>query len=145
MINEEDVDRFLMHYGVKGMKWGQRRAANKAAKKAIKKQSRSEIAADRDKFLQNRMKNVLAEAMKDEKSLIQTRLPADTASTLMSGREFAQRVMSGGLVDAQRTRVYATRNKSGQYKLNDDYEQFVPTYKKQRQKFVEEYAKKNSK
>ena len=36
MANEQAVDDFLAHYGVKGMKWGQRRARKKELNKAAK-------------------------------------------------------------------------------------------------------------
>ncbi len=31
MTTEDEVDEFLEHYGVQGMKWGARRASNRAS------------------------------------------------------------------------------------------------------------------
>lgn len=52
-MNEEDVDAFLAHYGVKGMRWGRRKAQDSSGprtptRKELKKMDRTNRDADID-------------------------------------------------------------------------------------------------
>lgn len=52
LIDVEDIDAFLEHHGVKGMKWGTRRAVRRE-NRAAKKQVRQEFNAARNAQIQS--------------------------------------------------------------------------------------------
>lgn len=66
-MNEEDIDAFLAHYGVKGMKWGRRKAQYSSdptslSKRELKKRDRAsrnaEIDAARERVAKAQLSNV---------------------------------------------------------------------------------------
>jgi hypothetical protein len=59
MTYEEQIDDFLEHSGVKGMKWGERRAVNKASKAADNEKRNTAIDAARKEYSTNARKNYL--------------------------------------------------------------------------------------
>lgn len=55
MISDQAIEDFLEHYGVQGMKWGVRRAANKASVAKFRKQGLTGRQAKRTVRYQNRV------------------------------------------------------------------------------------------
>lgn len=119
----DEVDDFLEHYGVKGMKWGQR-------KKVSRKENRQMNKEAADKFYGEKAESLYKEAKKGgEKVLIKTRTTGDYADTVLTGKEFAQQLEQGRAMDVRMTEVFARQLKPNEaYTLND---QQIGAYKKQ--------------
>jgi hypothetical protein len=119
-----EVDNFLAHYGVKGMRWGHRKpddSGGAAPKKRSRKELRAVNKAGREKFNQDRADKVLGAALKKgDGVLIKTHMPYDQYPTIMSGKEFTTYLSRGGAFDIRMTDIYATKDeKAGTYVLND--------------------------
>ncbi len=116
-MSDEDS---LAHYGVKGMKWGQRKAAG-SSPKITRKQNRQMNRDAENKFNAKKASDIYAEGKKlGDKVLIQTRLPGDSVRTITTGKEFANHLERGGVFDLKVTEIYARQPKQGgQYVLND--------------------------
>lgn len=110
-----DIDNFLEHYGVKGMKWGVTKGDYKALSKADKKQYRKKSFRERAKTLREaQVKNaeMTLEAAKKGGSdvFIRTRRPQDSVPIIMTGKELTKHMMSGGVMDVKMTQVYGYAN-----------------------------------
>lgn len=113
----------LQHVGVKGMRWGHRKAeptSSKPSKPA--KMTRKEVRADKDRFYQDKLSNVINKSLKDPKTLVQLTTPGDTFATVVTGRQFVEYASNGGLLNAKTTDIYATLTKDG-YQLNENINQ----------------------
>lgn len=122
---------FLMHYGVQGMRWGQRRAQKRADKAAYK----SELKRHKEKFYSDKMDRVLKTALDDPESIINVygRHGYDTvpSNMLVLGREFVEGAKMGKIMDARYTDVYAYSNKGADGKTGYEYnENFNAKYVK---------------
>lgn len=151
-IEQDQIDNYLAHYGVLGMKWGVRKAESreriargehtskpgklrkagkeenssspakktpsKAAEKpkVTRKEHRANVRAERDKFYQDKAKNLLDTAMKNSENLI----IADYGwgPVVRTGEEFAKRVISGGRFNVKTSDVFAIQTSQG-YQLQD--------------------------
>lgn len=93
----DEVVDFLEHYGVKGQQWGVRRAQKKAAKTEHKKQ----LASNRE----HKAASLMNLAIKNpENTLINL-----NGRTVVTGKEFAEHMIAGGLLDVRASHVFATR------------------------------------
>ena len=111
MSNDMDVDSFLSHYGIKGMRWGVRKSSvNTDPSK--KKPTRSEKKAAKKEFYQQKAQRVLTKAMDDPETLINLKTPA-TFPSIVSGREFVDYVSRGGAFDIKLTDVFAEKTPDG--------------------------------
>ena len=122
---------FLTHYGVQGMRWGQRRAQKRADKAAYK----SELKKHKEKFYSDKMDRVLKTALDDPESIINVygRHGYDTmpSNMLVTGREFVEGAKMGKIMDARYTDVYAYSNKGKDGKTGYEYnENFNARYVK---------------
>ena len=97
-MTQNDTDDFLAHYGVKGMKWGKRRAA-RAEKKAQEKYERSSEDARQAEEARTKMKKASIDSLsnKELQSLVQRMNLEQQFSTLQdktktksAGRKFAE-------------------------------------------------------
>lgn len=119
---------FLMHHGVKGMKWGERRAqkrANKAEYKSEMQEYRKNKSAAKEKFYNDKMESVYKTALKDPQAIINVyaRHGYDTvpSNMLVTGREFVEGAKMGKIMDARYTDVYAYSNKGKDGKTGYTY------------------------
>ena len=118
----------LLHYGVKGMKWGVRKPKYTESRKEYK----SRVKAERREHDEKKLDNVLKTSLeKGNDVLITTRTPGDMAITIATGKEFVDHLSRGGAFDARVTDVFAIKdNKTGQYVQNEP----TPAYQKSKRK-----------
>ena len=132
----ENVENFLEHFGVKGMKWGVRRnrdssdggesnsrrdqkstgAKRKTAKKELEAYNREAA----EKFYLDKADRVLKTAANDPESLISVRVWGTSHPTVATGREYVNFMTRGGIMDILATDVLATTNKDGVYVRNEN-------------------------
>lgn len=121
----DGVDDFLAHYGVKGMRWGQRKKFTES-----RKQYKGRIKSEQRAFEQQKLDIVLKTSIKrGEDVLVSTRIPGDTVKTIMTGKQFVDRAIAGGLMDGRSTDIFASLDKKQkQFVLNPEAgKQYVPT------------------
>ena len=124
-----DNDVALEHYGVKGMKWGQRRAQKRESRqafKAEKKAYKQNVRKERNDFYDKKAKSVVATAAKDPKSLISVYGYHDISTIpsekIVTGKEFITGLSGGAVFNVKYTDVYATLNqKTKSYELNENF------------------------
>lgn len=115
----------LRHFGVKGMRWGHRKPSDDGgSSKSLKprKMTRQEVKADKDKFYQDKLSNVVNKSLKDPKTLVTLKAQGEAYATVVTGKEFLDYAKRGGILDAKTTDIYATRTKDG-YQLNENANQ----------------------
>lgn len=123
MINEETTDEFLLHYGIKGMRWGHRKAQDSTSApssspaKPVKK-TRAEKKLAKKEFYEKKAQNILSKAMADPEILVALK-GTDPYPTIVSGREFVQYLSRGGAFNIRYTDIYAEKDpSSGVYVIN---------------------------
>ena len=110
-----NIDNFLAHYGVKGMKWGVTKSDYRSMSKDDRKQYRKKTLKERSNtFKEAREKNLkfVAEtaAKNGNEVFVKTRLAGDQYPTLMSGSEFTRYISKQGVFDANMTTIAAYAN-----------------------------------
>ena len=126
----EEVDDFLEHFGVKGMKWGKRKAeggtsseSNSASTKRLSRKEVRKINREGQRAHDTkRVNDVLAESLKKgDDILVSTMFAGETYKTILTGKEFAERAAAGSHINARMTDVFASK-KSGDnpYELRDN-------------------------
>ena len=68
----QDVDSFLEHYGVKGMRWGVRKNVTSSHKKS-RREKRAEKKAAKQEFYNQKAQNILAKSLEDPDTIISLR------------------------------------------------------------------------
>ena len=146
----EDLDVFLAHYGVKGMKWGQRKqnvgsssssssfGPNKpdlstlSGGETVSKKdfSRKEVKrankANKEAYDLKKTEEAYAEAKSGgERVLVKSRAAGDYADTVMTGKQFSDYVESGGFLDVASTRVFARRASEGEEFVMNNFQDEV--------------------
>lgn len=111
----DNVDDFLAHYGVPGMKWGVTKSEYKSLSKEDRSQYRKKTFRERAKTLkESRVENAKltleAAAKGGSNVLIKTRGPMDNFPTVMTGKEFSDRMAKGALMDIKMTEVFGYTN-----------------------------------
>lgn len=92
-----------------------RNAAEKAARP--KKLTSAQVKAEKADFYQRKANNILKTAAKDPESLIALRTHND--AVIVTGKQFIDHMVSGGVMNIKMTDVYATRRGgAGKYILN---------------------------
>ena len=120
------VDEFLAHYGVKGMKWGVRKAQPTGSKRLSRKEVRKINKEGQTNFYLDRANRAFATAQQDPSVLIRTRTNLTSPPMVLTGKEFFDHALRGGAFDIKMTAIYATKSsENGQYvvdeHLNDRY------------------------
>lgn len=109
---------YLAHFGVKGMRWGVRKANDSSTPKVSRRQQKKEAkrAAKQARFEADQKKAtmLLDAALKDPEILINL-----NNNIVVTGKEFVDHMSNGGLMNVRTTTVFAQKDKqSGQYVLN---------------------------
>lgn len=119
-MSNQEVDDFLEHFGVKGMRWGVRNGGSGSTKteSSKKKPSRAEKKAAKKEFYQQKAQRVLAKSLEDPEVLINLKT-VDIYPSIVSGKEFVDYVSRGGVFDVKLTDVYAEKSTEGPYVIND--------------------------
>uniref|UniRef100_A0AAU8GPK6 Uncharacterized protein n=1 Tax=Gordonia phage Petito TaxID=3158876 RepID=A0AAU8GPK6_9CAUD len=146
----EDLESFLAHHGVKGMKWGQRKqdggtspgSSSFGSKKpdlstlsggetvSKKDFSRKEVKrankANKEAYDVKKTEEAYAEAKAGgERVLVKSRAVGDYADTVMTGKDFASYVESGGLLNVASTRVFARQAAEGEQFVMNNFQDEV--------------------
>ena len=111
-------DVVLMHYGIKGMKWGVRKkrdggdsgGTSSKPKKQSRRERRKEERRARDEALQKRAKEIVDLAVKNPTSMVKVRTQYGTY--LVTGEEFVNYAAAGGVFDIRTLQIYGTESKS---------------------------------
>lgn len=130
-----DVDDFLTHHGVKGMRWGRRKSdsgsggsggsgdsggSGGSTKKAPKhtetrREHRKRVKQEAAEFQQKKLeKTFKAAETKGDNVLIKT-MYADGAPTIVTGKEFVRDISSGRMFNANVTEVFGEKRADGRY------------------------------
>lgn len=113
---QEEKEEFLAHAGVKGMRWGKRKAEDTRPAKL----SRKEVKAEKNQFYQDKANSLVAKALKDPQVLISLKT-GDIYPTIVTGKQFVEHLSNGGLLNIKMTDVYAQQaSPKGQYILNQN-------------------------
>ena len=121
-----EVEDELAHFGVKGMKWGVRKAQPTGSKRLSRKEVRKINKEGQTNFYLDRANRAFATAQQDPSVLIRTRPNLNTPPMILTGKEFFDHALRGGAFDIKMTAIYATKSsENGQYvvdeHLNDRY------------------------
>ena len=117
----------LAHFGVKGMRWGVRKAQPTGSKRLSRKEVRKINKEGKTNFYLDRTNRALATAQQDPSALIRTRTNLKNPYPMvLTGKEFFDHALRGGVFDVRMTAIYATKSsENGQYvvdeHLNDRY------------------------
>lgn len=113
-MEKQKVDAFIAHHGKKGMRWGIRNKQNPSESPKVSRQVRK--AQERQaQFQKNQAKaaDFLNTALKDPQVLIKL-----NGRTVVTGKEFTDHLIAGGLLDVNTTSIYAQqKTKNGPYVL----------------------------
>lgn len=115
MDDKPSLDEALMHFGVKGMKWGQRKKDPKAPKKkkiGIIENTALNMEAQK-KFNDEKLAKLVDTARKGQTDvLIKAYMNGDTYGTDNTGREFVAKLERGAYLNIGLTEVYARKGKN---------------------------------
>lgn len=139
-MNQASKNLELFHYGVKGMRWGVRRKvdddglavgsppgkksgsdakggssdSSEQAPKRSRKELRKINKEGADKFYRERSERIIDEVSKSKGDdiLVATIAPGTGPyQTILSGREFAEHLAAGGVIDVRNTDIFARKGK----------------------------------
>lgn len=117
-----EVDDFLAHYGVKGMKWGKRKAQDSSStgeRRLSRKEHRAKVKKEQSDFYQKKVDRMIEEAVNDPDVLIKVRTLNGTM--IATGKEFINFLGRGGALDVRASDVYARKTADGKhYEFNSE-------------------------
>jgi hypothetical protein len=124
----------LAHFGVKGMRWGHRKAKDisgpsgsskpAAPPRKTRKEVRQINREGRAKFNEEKIHKILAASTKNggKDVLVGLTTPDSVFPTIVTGREFVEYVSRGGGFDVRLTDIYATKQGKN-YVINENANQ----------------------
>lgn len=111
----------LAHYGVKGMRWGHRKAEDSSGtgkQRLSRKEFKAKVRQEKSDFYQKKADSLLKESLKDPEVLVRLK-STDPYPTILTGKEFVDYLTRGGIMDIKATDIYARKtSKNGPYELN---------------------------
>lgn len=126
----EEVDDFLAHYGVKGMKWGVRRnrvSGDSSSSAKPKRLTRKEKRVEKKAFYEAKASRILNKALEDPEVLVSIRTPNSPYPTIATGREFVSHVTRGGMFDIRATDIFAEKTSDGYVRNERMNERYRPS------------------
>lgn len=128
-VSVNDVDDFLVHYGVKGMRWGRRKSdsgsggsggSGGSAKKAPKhtetrREYRKRVKQEADEFRQKKFEKTFDTAEKKGDDVLIKTMYADSGPTIVTGKEFVRDISRGRAFNADVTEVFGEKRGDGSY------------------------------
>lgn len=126
----------LLHYGVKGMKWGKRKARDDSsggggaktaapAKRMSRKEVRKLNKVESQKFYEKKAETIFKEAAKKgDNVLIKVLTPGQLYPQVSTGKEFTDYLARGGMMDIRMTEIYAEKKGSGPFETKDAIGQY---------------------
>jgi len=103
MINDDDIDDFLSHVGVKGMKWG-RRKKHTESRKEYHTRTKQEFS----KYNERKAHNIFTNAsLAGDDVILTTKFAGDKHGSILTGKQFVDRVSKGEAFDVRLTDIQA--------------------------------------
>ena len=125
-VQYSEVETYLEHFGVKGMKWGVRKKRDQGSDSSSpkkKKLTRQEVKAEKRAFYEKKAARLIYEAQRDPTVMLRITRPGDPIPNIVTGQQFLNYAKAGGVFDVRVSDIYAQRqNGQGPYIITNQNE-----------------------
>lgn len=116
----DNSEKFLSHFGIKGMKWGVRREdpSDRGGPKPKKppKLTREEVRAEKKAFYEKKADDLFKEVFTKQNDVLVSVLDSRSGITnIVTGKEFATHLANGGWMNAKTTDIWARKTSAGNF------------------------------